>query len=416
MEIVWQVWAGVACLGFLEALYSLREGLLWAREMRRAARGESSSTTGSVAVIVPCAGIDPGLESNLNAYCRQDYPNYRLVFVTRDAEDAAVEVIRSLQLEHARLDIQLLFAGPAQRRGQKVHNLLQAVKGCLHSEILAFGDSDIRPLPDWLAGLVGGLQDEAVGASTGFRWYLPPRVRWASRLRASWNAGIVGLLRMEDSPFAWGGAMAMTQERFRECRVAEFWRHSLSDDLSLTRAVQARGLKVSFTPRALSFSHEGCSLAEFWSWSFRQLAITRVYNPPLWRLAWVAQLLNSLTLWGGTALLVLALLQRLAMFRGGLTLALAGSVFLLGALKAELRLQAVAHLFPEHRRALLRDRWGFRLLGPVTSLFTLAALVRSLFHHEIEWRGIRYRMLSAEDTVIVGQEIPELRERPSEQE
>src|SRR5690606_23129930 len=100
---------------------------------------------------------------------------------------------------------QILLAGACSERSQKVHNLLCALRSVRPSdEVLAFGDSDIRPHENWLSQLIEPLSLPDVGASTGFRWYLPRKGNRASRLRSAWNAGILSLLSTDDSPFAWG--------------------------------------------------------------------------------------------------------------------------------------------------------------------------------------------------------------------
>ena len=42
-------------------------------------------------------------------------------------------------------------------------------------EVLVFVDSDARPEKSWLKKLVAPLADETLGASTGYRWFLPVR-------------------------------------------------------------------------------------------------------------------------------------------------------------------------------------------------------------------------------------------------
>ena len=399
---LWALWLAFALLGLTEAALSLRDGRRWARELQQALPPLDQDLLPAASLILPLAGEDPGLEQNLEAYFSQAYPDYQILMVIAEKSDRALPSIHRVLSRHPGFPSRVIIAGPAKARGQKVHNLLAAVEQLRERDrVLVFGDSDIRPEADWMASLASGLCDEGVGASTGFRWYLPQRLGWPSRIRSAWNSGIVGLMRLGGSPFAWGGAMAITLERFQSCLVAEDWQNSLSDDLSLTAAVHRQGFKISFRPRALSFSHEDCSLADFWSWSFRQMVITRVYCPWIWRWAWIAQALNSATVWGGLVGILATGLGILASEQGALSLSISGSVFLLGALKAGLRHRAVLQVFPEHRQALARDRWSYRLLGPVVSLFTLAALLRSTFSRTIEWRGIRYRMVSKDRTIVL---------------
>ena len=49
-----------------------------------------------LALLVPVTGAAAGLEGRLQALLRQDYPDYEVVFATRDAQDPATAVIQSL--------------------------------------------------------------------------------------------------------------------------------------------------------------------------------------------------------------------------------------------------------------------------------------------------------------------------------
>lgn len=449
-------WIVLTALALLEAIASLRGGFRLARRFSAARRdlvtsgdrtpwgpdgaagaGEDDGPSGTdptdrglpgVCLVLPFRGVDPGMSRNLDAYFQLDYPRYRILLVTGSEADPSLPDLRAARQRHRAVPADILVAGPAHGRGQKVHNLLHAT-GHLRptDEVLAFGDSDSRPRPDWLRRLVSPLSDPAIGASTGFRWYLPPRGGFASRLRSAWNAGILSLMTGDASRFAWGGAMALRRATFERCGVAEAWRGAVSDDYALSRAVRSHGLRIRFEPRCLSFSHEDCDLGELLQWSHRQLTLTRVYDPALWRSALGAQLVHSAALWGTVALLGAALLgvglqgaalQEVAGVTaiagpaapGGAPLPLTGlgvlsllalTTYGLGCWKSRLRLRAVASLFPARAGEILRHRRAHVLLGPLASLVSLQGLLRSLGSRQIEWRGIRYRMLAPDRTEIV---------------
>ncbi len=402
MELILKIWLVLAVAALLEALYSLREGIRFRSFLRRGGPSADQGFRPPASVIVPCRGLDPGFEENIRAFCSQDHEDFQLLFVTSDAEDPSALFLAGACPERSRL----IFAGQAKGRGQKVHNLRFAVKSMrAEDEVIVFGDSDIRPHPQWLCDLVATLANPEAGLATGFRWYLPQKGNFASRLRSVWNAGIVSLLGPGDNFFAWGGAMAIRRGVFDSCRVDSYWESALSDDFAISRAVHEHGKRILFQPRALSFSHEDCTLREFLDWSFRQMAITRVYHPRLWALSFVGQSLNVGALWGG---LFLALL---ASSGGGLgmgsisaMLVLIATIYILGCLKAWLRLDAVVGAFPERAGEILHHRRAYFFWGPLASMASLLALLRSSFQREIEWRGIRYRLVSPTRTEIVKSE------------
>lgn len=394
----------IGFLALLDALYSLKGGVDYLQLFRKSSRLHSGDFTPPTTLILPFKGADEGLEENLRAYFELDYPDLQILLVTGDPLDRSVPVLERIKQENPDVPSRVLFAGKAEQRGQKVHNLLHAVEQTLDGDgVLAFGDSDIRPAAHWLRDLVAALEDPNVGVSTGFRWYLPRRGNFASVLRSVWNAGSASLMKEGDSFFAWGGAMALRRQVFRDCRIADYWMGALSDDYAVSRAVHDHSLSIRFQPRCLSFSHEDCRLRDLLEWSGRQLSITHVYHPGLWRLAFLSQVLNSLTLWGGLAFLLMALwsttLASSWQLFGFATLFFL--VYVLGCLKGWIRLCAVTLLFAEHRGVLRRHRLAYIFWGPLASLLSLWGLIRSLFSRDIEWRGVRYRMVSASETVVL---------------
>jgi hypothetical protein len=397
------LWIAVAfaALSFLEALYSFSQGRRLARRFLDA-HGERPPFAPPVVLILPFKGVDPGLERNLGAFFEQRYSDLRVLLVTGGRDDTAVPLVERVRAAYPAVPSTLLVAGRAAGRGQKVHNLLHALDHLRDADrVLAFGDSDIRPGPRWLRDLVAPLGDPSVAVSTGFRWYLPTDGRLVSWLRSLWNAGILGLFAGDRAPFAWGGALALRRETLDAIEIRGAWRGAVSDDFALSRAVLQRGGRIRFEPRCLSFTHENCTLRQLLEWSHRQLAVTRVYEPSLWRLGFVSEVVNGAVFWGGIAVGAV----QLSIIGGAVPvvalLTLVGAIYTLRCAKSRLRVRAVIGLFPEHRPALERRLWAYTLLGPLTSLVTLLAFVRTLVGTDIEWRGMKYRMVSPTRTKVV---------------
>jgi len=404
LTLIPSVFLAIGILSLLEALYSFKGGVDYLRLFQTSRRRALGDFAPSATLILPFKGAEKGLQENLQAYFELDYPDLQILLVTGDSLDPCVPILERVREGYPAVASQILFAGKAKQRGQKVHNLLHAVDQLRDGDgVLAFGDSDIRPAANWMRDLIGTLEDPDVGVSTGFRWYLPQRGNFASVLRSVWNAGTASLMKEGDSSFAWGGAMAVRREVFQDCQVVNYWTNALSDDYAISRAIHDHSRTIRFQPRCLSFSHEDCRLHELLEWSGRQLSITHIYHPTLWRLAFVSQALNSLTLWGGTAVLLMALWNTtLASNRLLFVLAaVLASVYALGCLKGWIRLRAISLLFPEHAAVLRKYRWAYIFWGPLASLLSLWGFIRSLWSRTIEWRGVRYRMVSPTKTEVL---------------
>ena len=231
-----------------------------------------------------------------------------MIFVTASASDPSVPLLHSLAASAPDRKVKFVTAGVSEERGEKVNNLIQAIgQAAGESVVYVFTDSDSRVPSHWLRQLVSPLRDEGVGACTGYRWFFPVRGNFASVLRSAWNGSIATLLRDHDHNFAWGGSMAIRRTTFERAQVLRYWKHSISDDYSLTRALKHAGLKIHYEPRCLIASHGDCSWRELLEWSTRQILITKIYSRRLWQLAFVSQFLFLVGWWWGLGALILGL-------------------------------------------------------------------------------------------------------------
>src|SRR6266849_3333049 len=180
------------------SIISLRGGLRFAAYARSEASKPLADFTPYVSVFAPCRGLEGGLEENINALFRQDYPAYAIIFVSDRADDPALGLIRKLindQGHTNRVATKIIIAGAATDSGQKVHNLRAAVsESDRRSEAFVFVDTDARPPSHWLRSLVAPLASEKLGAASGYRWFIPLHGGLASNLRSVWNASIASAL------------------------------------------------------------------------------------------------------------------------------------------------------------------------------------------------------------------------------
>ncbi|HEX7313959.1 MAG TPA: glycosyltransferase family 2 protein [Pyrinomonadaceae bacterium] len=404
MRALMLVFYVLAALVVLQSLLSLRGGVRYLGFFRRELEAPRALHMPFASVFVPCRGVDQGLSLNLLALFRQHYPAYELIFVSDRADDAGLEVARQLARELEGESVaraRFVVAGPATDSGQKVHNLLAALKEVdASSEVFVFVDTDARPRADWLRALVAPLADEATGAATGYRWFLPARGRVASHLRSVWNASIASALGANvKSNFCWGGSTAVRRATFERLKMNERWRGTVSDDYALTRALQEARLPIRFVPACLNASVEDCTFAELVEFTTRQLKITRVYAPRLWAFVLVSNLLFVAVFFGG---LVLAAWRAVAGLSFVWPLVVVAVIFLLGMWKAFFRLRAVALVLEEHHGRLRAGLWAHLLLWPLTAALFLYNAAAAGLSRRIVWRGIGYVLKSPTETEIIG--------------
>jgi len=208
-------------------------------------------------IIIPCKGLDARFGANIESFFSQDYDNYSLFFVVQEKSDPAYEALREIasrlrSSSNAR-DIQILVAGLSSHCSQKIHNLLFAIERApSDTEILAFADSDVCVRRDWLSHLIWPLRRPKCGVTTGYRWFIPIRNNLATLGLSAVNAGVAQLLGNNRFNHAWGGSMAVRAADFRRLGLPDLWKHTLSDDLSLSQAVKKASMHVIFIPACLA--------------------------------------------------------------------------------------------------------------------------------------------------------------------
>jgi len=402
LTLAFQIFLGLAALLVVQSLVALRDGFKFLRYFCRCRREPLGGFAPPAAVIIPCKGVGAGFDAHVEAFLAQDYPRFQLIFVVASEKDSA-HVALAARLAASRpgagLATKLVVAGYADGCGEKVTNLRRGFEAAdSAAEVLVFADIDARPGREWLRALVAPLGDSGVMVSTGFRWYLPGG-NFASRLRAAWDTSVATLLGDHDHNFAWGGSMAVRAADFRRLQVAErHWSGTVSDDYALTRAVREAGGHIHFEPRCLVASREDSTFAALLRWTNRQIIITRVYAPHLWRMGLAGYSLYVATMLLGLALLVLP--ATTAPARAAVAGLLAIIQFL-GIAKGGLRSMVAREHFPEEAESLARDGGCYWQLAPLVPWVMLYNFLVAGFVRRIEWHGTEYELLSAREVRVL---------------
>ena len=390
----------LAALQILLGIYLIREGLRWVGFVRRRLLQHSGFYAPRAAVLCPCKGIEPGLEANLIALCDFDYNNfnYEVFFILASQDDPAYPVLQRL-VEHCRPKAHIVIAGPPEGCGEKVNNLCQAVQQVSQEfEVFVFADSDGRPDWHWLQRLVAPLADARVGAATTMRWFLPNRNNLATAFLAAWNASIVTLLGEHRRNFCWGGGTAIRRSVFEQANVFEEWQNSVSDDYSMTRALERAGRRIVFVPECLTLSFPAADFADLLDFTNRQILITRVYAPRLWLPGAATHLLYSVTLLLG----VFVTLDSMFASRPAFPLVVLTFLpMILAAIRGVLRLRAIAEILPVWKPRLMETAWIWTILPIFVPFLYVVNFTRSLFTRKMRWRGIQYELISPTQTRIL---------------
>lgn len=384
-------------------ILSLRDGIRFFNYVRSELEQPLPEFRPFASIIAPCRGLDQGLHENLAALFRQNYPGYEVIFVTDSEDDLSLGVVREIVGTDGKtnqIPTHIVIAGNATDSGQKVHNLRVAVGEIdSRSEALVFVDTDARPDRGWLHSLVAPLHDELVGATTGYRWFIPVKGGLASHLRSVWNASIASALGANvEKNFCWGGSTAIRRQTFERLNIRNLWQGTVSDDFTMTRALKAANMPIHFVPPCLTPSFEDCTGRELFEFTTRQLKITRAYAAHLWKAVLAGSLLFSLVFFGGMVLIVVRLASGLKIIIPTILLLI---ICILGAAKSYVRMRAVQMALASYRQELRRTWPAHLLLWPITSVLYLYNALAAAFSRRIEWRGISYELKTPTEAVII---------------
>lgn len=378
---------------------SLRSGFEYLNYFERELKKPRTDVTPFVTIFAPCRGIDQGMLENLDALLSLDYPDYEIVFIVDEETDAATGLIESAWQE-GRRQVKLVVAPKATDSSQKVTNLREAIQYAEpDSEVFVFADSDARTPKEWLRNLVAPLNDERVGATTGYRWFISKKTTFASEMRNIWNASIASALGPNRrSNFCWGGATAMRRDIFERLEINERWRGTVSDDFMIMRVLREAGLEIYFVPGALTPSIENASFGELLEFTTRQMQLTRVYARRLWLMSFLGAGLYLVVMITSLLIVMLSGRNNFAVVIAILTLV---SVTLCSVEKSWLRHRAVRYALPQYDRELQKQIVPQLTLWAVTPLLFFYNCSVALFSRRLNWRGTTYEMISPHETRVL---------------
>jgi ceramide glucosyltransferase len=361
----WLIVSAVACFGVYIAQ----------RERPPVGGGEIEPAV----LIIPMHGVPPYLPELWRGICGQTHRLAHVIFAVESAQDPAYERLQKLT---GGPPVEVVVAGEATRRGQKVHNMLAAL-GRLepNDAIVIFADADITPTADWLARLLRDLDSQDIGMTSGYRWLIPTDERWSTAFVCIVNASIASAPRDSKWANAWGGSMALRRHTIEALALPTLWDSAVSDDLTISPAVRALGGKVRSPRDALVPALASYCWKDAIVFGRRQYLFTRTHAPHLWIVAAAA---TTIPLVGWATALPLALMgSKLA--TGTIVAAYA-----LDYTRARLRERIPRNLWglESQRRIKWLDRWA----TPAWLALHAAVIWSTLFGRTIHWAGRTYRI------------------------
>jgi ceramide glucosyltransferase len=244
----------------------------------------------AVTVLKPLHGSERGLYDCLRSFCEQDYPRFQIVCGVREADDAAVAVVRALQAAYPRCDLQLEISAQRHGANAKVSNLINLMRLARHDHLIV-SDSDVRVPPGYLAKVVTPLLDPAVGIVTCAYRGFAGRGLWSllgSLFINEWFMPSVRVAALSGSAsFAFGATIAIRRAVLEGIGGFAAIADQLADDYRLGELTRRMGLRTVLSDVVVETCVDERSLGDLVRHELRWLRTIRAVRPVGYALSFV---------------------------------------------------------------------------------------------------------------------------------
>jgi ceramide glucosyltransferase len=273
LEVIALLGAIAGCGYFLLCLWSARSFI---RASRR--RKSAPASAPPVSILKPLRGTDPDIYESFRSHCRQEYPEYELIFAVSDPDDPAIALVQRLQQEFPGHEIRLMVCPKALGTNLKVSNLVQMLPHARHQYLLV-NDSDIRVDPDYLARIMREFADPRVGMVTCLYRGIAGKTL-GSKLEAigistDFSAGVLAARQLEGIRFALGSTLAFPRKALDAIGGFEPLVDYLADDFELGARIAKAGFEVRLSDVVVDHHLPDYSLRGFLQHQLRWARSTR---------------------------------------------------------------------------------------------------------------------------------------------
>ena len=327
-----------------------------------------------VSILKPVRGVDFATYENYASFCRQNYPQYEILFCVNDLSDPAVPVIRKIMADFPERRIRILSDAPQAGTNRKVNNLALLAREAQY-EILLQSDGDVRVGPNYLRemsapfrnpkiGVVScfyrsiaernpGAELEAIGAASDF---------FAGALVAGWNGSVT---------FALGASVATTKSWLSKIGGYEGFADRLADDYEIGNRVHRAGGEALLAREIVWTVYPAQSWKGFWEHQVRWARTVRIVRP--------GSYLGLLVTHGLPWAILGALLAPSAWIAAG---------YLLGYLLLRLAVAWVVGVWGIGDEVVRRKLW----LAPLRDAIHFAVWLAGFRSNRVNWGGIEYEV------------------------
>jgi ceramide glucosyltransferase len=337
-----------------------------------------------VSMMIPLYGADFKAYQNYAELCRQDYPEYQIVFGVRDSRDSSIPIVKRLIADFPDRDIALVISDKTIGQNLKVSNLENMLARVKHEQIVIV-DSDIRMGRDYLRKVLAPLSDPRVGLVTCL-YRAAETPDFAAKLEAvgisaEFAAGVLMAWMLEGVKFALGSTMATTRTRLEAIGGFSAFADYLADDFMLGNLIERDGYEVRLSHHVVETAMHPAGFRGMMRHQMRWARSTRISRP----MGYLGLILTY-----GTALALLNVaVDRASTF---------GLMLLASTLAVRLTMGWVIGVHWLGDTILKKYFW----LVPVRDLFSFLIWCLSWVGKRVEWRGRLFEVARDGKMIQVG--------------
>ena len=240
--------------------------------------------TPPVTLLKPLHGADPGLESYLDSFFSQDYPEFEILFCARSQDDAGMAIAGRVAQRHPQIPARFLFTGgEPDWINAKAVSMEHMLAAATH-DLLVISDSDVRVTPGYLRAVVLPFADARVGGMCcPYRGVAAQGGLWA-RLEAvgmsvEMTAGVLVARMMEGMQFTLGPTMAFRKKTIERMGGFGVTADYCADDFILGNETHKAGETVVLSTHAIDHMVINASFLDSLKHQVRWMKSTRFSRP-----------------------------------------------------------------------------------------------------------------------------------------
>lgn len=360
----------LACIPFVYYLLALYSSWLFFRRSRKASP-VGSGFTPPVSCLKPIKGLDGDAYENFASFCRQDYPNYEVVFCV-DLDDPARPVLEKLAEDFPDCSIRLLFGSGRTAINDKVARLVRLTSEARH-DLFVITDGDVRVSPDYLRSVVAPFADPKVGAATCLYSSIHESTFLENlqsiSMASDFFAGILVAWKLDGVKFTLAQTIVTRRQSLAGFGGYETLENRPADDLYIGRLVDEQGFEVKLLPYVVHTVADFRSLRELFHKRLRWMTVMRCMRP----LGHLGLALTWGLPWAIAAVAVHPTVEVAAIYFGGYLTLRAAMAWTIGA-----------------RGMKQRGVWKRIPLIPLWDALAFGIWLSSFACRTIRWRGIDY--------------------------